>query len=183
MLKLSDNPPILSPAVASLRDATGDWSVVQTKARSEKALAWAMQSANAVYFLPMIARVTFSGGRKRTGMQPLFNGYLFVKSCDKSWAYGVASRHIARIIPVREQGVLTAELLDLERALTADAGAILFPHIMIGGRYRVKAGPLAGLIGTVAEIEGTTHVVLNVTVLGQAAALPVDLSLLDSVDA
>ena len=40
MLKPSDNPPMLSPGVDTLRRLDGRWWVAHTRPRSEKAFAW-----------------------------------------------------------------------------------------------------------------------------------------------
>lgn len=65
MLKLSENPAILTPEVQSLNELTGTWWVAYTKPRFEKAFAWDMLSRGIGYFLPMREKITFSGGRKR----------------------------------------------------------------------------------------------------------------------
>src|SRR3954468_15688254 len=77
MLKLSDNPEILYPAVEEVASITGTWWVGHTKSRCEKAFASDLAAKDIAYFLPMVERVTFSGGRKRRGMTPLFPGYVF----------------------------------------------------------------------------------------------------------
>src|SRR5881409_416274 len=77
MLKLAENPDILHPATDDLSSIPGTWWVAQTKSRCEKAFATDLASRGIAYFLPMIQRLTFSGGRKRRGMMPLFAGYVF----------------------------------------------------------------------------------------------------------
>jgi len=60
MLRLSDNPAILTPEVQSVTELSGTWWVAHTKARFEKAFAWDMLSHGIGYFLPM--RVKMYGG-------------------------------------------------------------------------------------------------------------------------
>jgi len=73
MLKLSENPAILTPEVQSLVELGGTWWVAHTKARFEKAFAWDMSNRGIGYFLPMREKIIFSGGRKRRVMAPLFS--------------------------------------------------------------------------------------------------------------
>src|SRR5262245_27833929 len=84
MIKLSDNPPMLHPAVSSLRELTGQWWVAHTRARNEKALAWEMARRDVGYFLPMIRRTIFSGGRRRRSLVPLFPSYVFLSGDDQA---------------------------------------------------------------------------------------------------
>jgi hypothetical protein len=77
MLKLSQNPAILTPEVDSLTELTGTWWVGYTKPRFEKAFARDLCSHGIGYFLPMREKVIFSGGRKRRLMVPLFTSYVF----------------------------------------------------------------------------------------------------------
>ncbi|GAI08450.1 unnamed protein product, partial [marine sediment metagenome] len=44
MLKVSENPPIIWPQVESIRDFSGQWWVVHTRSRNEKALAHDLMS-------------------------------------------------------------------------------------------------------------------------------------------
>ena len=72
MLKVSENPPRMHPGAGTLTDLAGTWWVAHTKARSEKALAWDLLRRDIGYFLPLLGRVRFSGGRKRRVLMPLF---------------------------------------------------------------------------------------------------------------
>ena len=73
MLSPKANPPIASPG-APVSSFLGTWFVGHTKARLEKAFAWDLHARGVSYFLPMVDKITFSGGRKRHGMSPLFPG-------------------------------------------------------------------------------------------------------------
>lgn len=182
MLKPSDNPPALCPWATSIADLTEAWSVAQTKARAEKSLARDLIAARTAYYLPMLTKVTFSGGRKRLGFAPLFPGYVFVNAEVREARFFLASRAVSRIIPVRDQAQLSGELAALEKALSSGVRTVLFPHTAVGDRKRVRAGPLAGVEGTVVDFEGSAHVVLGISMLGQQAAVSVDYSLLESTD-
>lgn len=187
MLKLADNPPLRPASLAHVAAARGTWWVAHTKARAEKALAWALLPHGVDYFLPMVERVTFSGGRKRRGMQPLFGGYVFVSGGDDARGAALASGHVARLIPVRDQAALVGELGQLEATLDAGLGCELFPHLAVGRRCRVTAGPLANVVGVVLAHEAgddvaARRVVLNVSVLGQGALVRLDPSLLEEAD-
>jgi transcription antitermination factor NusG len=86
------------------------------------------------------------------------------------------------LIQVKDQEKLLKELLQIEQALRA--GAPLTPHkfIKAGQRCRVIAGPLLGLQGVVVKTRGTTRLVLQVDMLGQAASVEIDVDMIETVD-
>jgi len=182
MLKLDQNPPMSPDHVSSITDLAGHWWVGHTKARSEKALAWDLLHANIDYFLPMIKRVTFSGGRKRHGMQPLFPGYVFICG-DQSARYRALLTHrLCQAIPVVDRQHLVDELSAIELAIKSGLALEQYPFAAVGNRCRVAKGPLQGIQGVVIRRNNTTRLVLQVSVLGNGASLEIDTDLLEPAD-
>ncbi len=70
MLKLADNPPILTPDVESLTDLDGTWWVAHTKTHFEKSFAWDLYSRGIGYFLPMREYVNRSPIRRCCHREP-----------------------------------------------------------------------------------------------------------------
>ena len=182
MLKLSDNPPILSPTAERLAELSGRWWVGHTTARFEKAFAHDLLRHEIGYFLPMIQRVTFSGGRERRGMAPLFPSYVFFCGDDSDRQAALATNRLCQSLDVPDQHVLVAELSALEQALAGKALLDPYPFAAVGERCRVKAGPFGGLEGVVVRRGRHTQIVLSVSILGQGAAMEIDAGLLEPVD-
>src|SRR5207248_10893507 len=103
MLKLSDNPAMLYPPAASPGELRGPWWVAHTKARCEKVFAEDLAARKIAYFLPMIERVTFSGGRKRRGMAPLFASYVFFCGNEQDRQAALLTDRLCRVIEVTAQ--------------------------------------------------------------------------------
>jgi transcription antitermination factor NusG len=182
MLKLDENPPTLPADVSSVANLPGDWWVGHTKARTEKAFAWEMIKAEIGYFLPLIKRVTFSGSRKRHGMQPLFPGYVFICG-DHSVRYKALMTHrLCQVIPVVDRQHLVDELCAIERAINSGLALELYPFAVVGKRCRVAKGPLQGVHGVVMRRDNATRFVLEVSMLGKGAALEIDADLLEPAD-
>jgi transcription antitermination factor NusG len=183
MLKLSDNPPILYPPDAADPSALpGPWWVAHTKARFEKAFAADLAQHDVGYFLPMIERVTFSGGRKRRGMAPLFNGYVFFCGPEQTRYEAMQTNRLAQVLEVRDQPRFVAEITTLHRVLRAGLPLDPYPFAEVGRRCRVTRGPLMGTEGTILRRDdGSTRLVLSVTMLGQGAALEIEADLLEAV--
>jgi hypothetical protein len=187
MLKLADNPPMRHPATASsLRELRGGWCVAHTKARNEKALAWDLLSRGIPYFLPMIPRLRFSGGRRRRMLLPLFPSYVFVCGDQRARIAAMSTDRLCQMIPVHDQQTLIDELASLELALAGSADFDPYPFAAVGKRCRVKAGPFQGVEGivvmrTAAGVSGAASLVLQVSMLGCGAAMEIDPDLLEPV--
>jgi transcription antitermination factor NusG len=181
MLKLADNPPILHPAGKDLRQIPGRWWVAHTKPRNEKALAWDLVDRSIPYFLPMAHRTTFSGGRKRRGMIPLFPSYLFLCAGEPERQAALMTHRVTRFIEAPDQHTLIDELRALERALSEGAQFDLYPFAAVGRRCRVRSGPFEGIEGTIVSRDKPVKLVLQVSLLGCGAAMEVDVGLLEAV--
>jgi hypothetical protein len=182
MLKLSDNPPQLSPPASAVTDVVGRWWIAHTKARSEKAFAWDLVRAGVGYYLPMTRRTTVSGGRKRHGMLPLFTSYVFICGDEEARPKALATGRLCAVLPVPEQARLVAELATVERALAGSPELDLYPFAAVGRRCRVTAGPLMGMQGVVVRRTDRATLVLEVSILRQGAAVELDLSLVEPVE-
>ena len=182
MLKASDNPPIRPPKVDSVAELSGQWWLAHTKARFEKAFAWDLCRRNIGYFLPLVEQKRFSGGRKRSVMLPLFSSYVFFCGDDEGRYAAMATNRLCRIIAIEDQGKLVTELMAIEKVMTDNPSLELYPHVAVGRRCRISAGPLEGVEGVVVRCSRPSRIVLNVSILGQGASVEVDAGLLEQVD-
>lgn len=182
MLKPSENPPLIWPEAESIRDFVGQWWVVHTKSRNEKALAHDLVGRNICYFLPMSWKVRQRSRRTFRSLLPLFGGYLFFCGDESQRIELLQTNRVANLINVKDQQNLIDELVQIEQALRA--GAPLTPHkyVKAGQRCRVIAGPLIGLEGVVVRAKGVMRLVLQVDILGQAASVEIDLDMIEVLD-
>ena len=180
MLKLSDNPPVLSRVDISIADIEGMWWIAYTRARFEKAFAWDLLNRGIDYFLPMREKVTFSGGRKRKVLAPLFTSYVFFCGTDEDRYNAFTTNRISSIIDVSDQARLTGELSAIHKALVGRMIVDSYPDLAVGTKCRVARGLLIGTEGIVIErnIE-KARMVLEVTMLGQGAVIEIDADLLE----
>ncbi len=182
MLKVAENPPIVWPEVKSLRDFTGLWWVAHTKSRNEKALAKDLIQKDISYFLPMNWKIRRQRGRTIRTLLPLFSGYLFFCGKESQRVEVLRTNRVANLLAVKDQQKLLGELSQIERALKT--GAALTPHkyIKTGQYCRVIGGPLAGSCGIVVKTRGTTRLLLQVDMLGQATSVEIDTDMIEIVD-
>jgi len=92
----------------------------------------------------------------------------------------VTSNHVARILPVPDRDRLVQELLAIEKTLDAQVPAYQHPFRKKGSRVRVKYGPLEGVEGVISRFKGKYRLVLNVSFVGQAVAVDVDMDQIEA---
>ena len=182
MLKVSENPPIICPQVESIREFAGQWWVVHTRSRNEKALAHDLISKNISYFLPMSWKVSRRSRRTVRSLLPLFSGYLFFCGQENQRVELLRTNRVANLIEVIDQQILLDELVQIDQALRA--GAPLTPHkyIKTGQRCRVIAGPLIGLEGIAVKTKNAIRLVLQIDILGQASSVEIDIDMIEVLD-
>jgi len=182
MLKLSENPAIITPEADSLTELNGIWWIAYTKARFEKVFAWDMFNHGIGYFLPMREKIVFSGGRKRCIMSPLFPSYVFFCGTEKDRYTAMTTNRLCHIIEVVDQKILIKELLNIEKALLSKSVIDNYPHLAVGNLCRVISGPLMGTEGVIIEKNNIkARIVIEVTILGQGVIVEIDSDLLETV--
>ncbi len=179
MLRPDENPPILYPEQSQLAEINGCWWVAHTKARNEKALAWELMQWEIAYFLPMREKVQVRKGRRYRPVMPLFGGYVFFCGDDEARYKALTTNRIANVIEVKDQALLVYELEQINQVLQSKIKLDLHPFLKKGDRCRVTAGPLAGMEGIMVRKRNNARLVLNVAILGQAAATEIDADLLE----
>ncbi len=170
------------PDVESLRDFTGEWWVVHTKSRNEKALAHDLRQRQISYFLPMTWKVRRKSRRTIRSLLPLFSGYLFFCGGENDRTEVLRTDRVANLIKVNDQDKLLNELLQIQQAIGAGAPLIPDKYVQAGQKCKVIAGPLLGLEGVVATTRGVTRLVLQVDMLGQAASVEIDIDMIEVLD-
>jgi transcription antitermination factor NusG len=182
MLKLSDNPAIITPEADSLTQLNGTWWIAYTKARFEKIFAWELFSRKIGYFLPMREKIIFSGGRKRRVMIPLFPSYVFFCGTERDRYAAIATNRLSRVIEVTDQENLIEELVNIEKAILSKSVIDSYPGLAVGSICRVISGPLMGLEGVVIKKNNIkARIVIEVTILGQGIVVEVDSDILEQV--
>ncbi len=182
MLSASKNPPIIWPEEKSVIEFTGQWWVVHTKSRNEKALAHDLINKEINYFLPMTLKVHRKSRRTIKSLLPLFSGYVFFCGNENQRLELLRTDRVANLIEVKDQQQLIDELVQIERVLKT--GEPIMPHKYLkkGQKCRVIAGPLLGIQGIVVSVHGQTRLVLQVDMLGQAASVEIEIDMIEPID-
>jgi transcription antitermination factor NusG len=182
MLKLAENPPMLTEGYTSLTQMSGRWWVAHTRSRFEKVFAWELSKRKIGYFLPLFERVTISSGKKRRGLMPLFPSYVFFCGSEEDRYTAMTTNRLCQTIEIVDQEKLVGELTSIETALLGKAVLDPYPFIVEGQRCRITGGAFKGLEGIVVERAATARIMLQVSILGQGAVMEIDADLLEPID-
>ncbi len=159
----------------------GQWWVVHTRSRCEKALARDLDRKGIGYFLPVVRQRRRQGRRLVDVTVPLFTGYLFLCGGEDERYATLMTHRAAGIIVVAGQEQLKNELRQVYRLVVSDRPVDLYPSLRRGQRCRVTGGPLAGLEGVVLRRRDGYRIYVGVEVLGQSAEVEIEPSLLAPV--
>ncbi len=173
---------LAGPGLSAMDAPTGDWWVLHTRPRQEKAVARDLEALNIVHYLPLVNTIRYYGRRKMQVELPLFAGYVFLRgSVEQAWAVERSGR-LAQIIAVHDQDRLEVELNNLR--LVLDSGQELDPHPYLreGMWVEVRSGPLKGVQGIIERKRHHSRLVLQIEALGQATSLEIDGSLLEPIE-
>jgi len=159
----------------------GDWNVLHTRSRQEKALSDDLAAMQIAHFLPLIKQVRYYGRRKFAVELPLFGCYLFMRGAREDAFRADRTKRVAKIIAVADQEKLDSELRNLHLALTQNAVLDPYPYLVSGAAVEVRSGPFRGLQGIVDHRISPNRLILQVEMLGRAVSLEMDAALLDAV--
>jgi len=173
------------PAEKAQTEFEGGWYALYTRHRHEKAVARALEAKGFGVFLPLYAAPRQWKDRTKVIMLPLFSCYVFIE--------GVRERHLDILSTAGVHGfvccagspalIRQSELDGIRQVVERSIRIEPHPFIRCGDRARIKAGPLEGLEGILVRKKNFTRLVLTVELLGKSAAVEVDASLVEKINA
>jgi transcription antitermination factor NusG len=181
-LTATAEPSGLSATADGRPPAALPWRVVHTLPRQEKALSETLAARGLDHYLPLVRRVRYFGRRKSIASLPLFPGYVFLRGDAEAGYLAERSGRVVRVIPVADQAPLESDLVRIRFALERSAGLEPSAYPQIGVEVEVSGGPFRGLRGVVERGSPEDRLVLGVRLLGRAAELEIDRSLLCPID-
>lgn len=150
------------------REASRTWTCVRTRPRWEKKFATWCRGERLPYFLPTYRKTTRSHRKRRTTVNPLFPGYLFVAGEHTKQRFTRSSSVVRTLKPTspREHAQLNAELTDLMKVIASRAPLLPELDLEAGQTIEILEGPLCGTTGTYIRRGARNCLVLKVEMLG-----------------
>lgn len=176
----SSGTTVLDASVSSVAE---QWCVAHTKSRQEKALVEDLDALGIRSYLPLVRSVRYYGTRKVSATLPLFPGYVFLCGSRAELIAADRTHRVVRYIKAPDPDGLRAELDSIRRALERGGELLPTPMLQQGVLVEVTSGPFRGVRGLVASMTDAWRVVLNVDLIGRAAALEIERELLEPVEA
>ena len=166
----------------SLEQFRGQWWVLHTKPRNEKAIAAILHRLDIVCFLPLAQHRRTCRGRVRLVNLPLFPGYVFLCGDWKAREAALKTNRVVKVLDVGDQERLKTDLVQIENVLRSGEPVDLYPGLRVGARCRVKSGAFAGLEGIVLRRRGLWRVYVAVHFIAQSAELELDSVMVEVMD-
>jgi transcription antitermination factor NusG len=165
------------------------WYALYVRQRYEKIVESNLTDKGYEVFLPMYRSQRRWSDRTKVIEQPLFAGYVFCKF-DYSNRLPILVVPGVNFIVGLGQGATPidpTELNAVRLATTSGLPCEPWTYLKVGGRVRVKRGPLVGLEGFVVDVGKTCKLVISLNLLGRSVAVelhrdavtPIDVSKAD----
>ncbi len=159
------------------------WYVIRTRSRHEARVHEIATAEDAVCFFPQYRVLRVYQHRKVHRWLPMFPGYVFLYG-DLDALYRLdRGTHTVGFLMVEDQRRLHDELCQIDRAAQSEVPCEPHPELRHGVMVRVSSGPFQGMQGMVdARLRRPDRLILQVGILGQAAALEIDADLLEVLE-
>lgn len=164
------------------RGADATWRVLHTRPRQEKALAQQLAQMHIWHLLPLARVVRFYGSRRAVVHEPLFPGYVFMRGERDQAFQADRTGRVVSIIDVGDAEQLERELEQIQAVLQGGGTLTRCPPLEAGTEVEITSGPFRGVKGVVGHARPGDRLVLHVHMIGSAAELEVDRSLLRRID-
>ena len=157
-------------------DGAGDdsWWVLHAKPRQEKCLARHLRLAGLAYYLPTVSRRRRTNGRVLTTCDPLFTGYVFLRSDRVGRVAALASQRVVNAITVHDQPALWRDLRQIATLIATGAPVTAEERLAPGDPVEIASGPLAGLSGTVVRAASGRRFLVRVDFIQRGASVLLD---------
>jgi transcription antitermination factor NusG len=160
------------------------WYAVYLRSRYEQKTDAELKEKGIESYLPLIEVTRIWSDRKKKIKEPLFRGYLFVKSDLRNTIDILQTDGVVRLVGIRERpSPIPEDQMNWIRLLTQHPEALQREkYIMRGLKMRVVAGPFFGLEGFIVREKGTHKVVISFESIQQSVSLEIPINMLEKID-
>ena len=164
-------------------DPVPNWYALYLRSRYEKKVDNDLKGKGVETFLPMIEEVHVWSDRKKKVMEPLFRGYVFVKTDLRDRSRIVTTEGVVRFVGIngRPSVIPESEIDWVRRIIGQPMDARREQYLEVGERVRIIAGPFMGVEGIVRRTQGISRVVLSIAAIEQSFSVQVPAELLELI--
>ena len=159
------------------------WYALYLRSRYEKKVALELERKNIEQFLPLIEEVHVWSDRKKKVMEPLFRGYIFVRTDLRDRETILRTDGVIRFVGIRNKPSRIPELhIGWLRRVVGQAKEVQREsYLDVGERVRIVSGPFMGIEGIVNRVKGSSRVIVPIAAVQQSVSFQVSSELLEII--
>jgi transcription antitermination factor NusG len=152
-----------------------NWYALYLRSRFEKKTFYALQKKGIETYLPLIKEVHIWSDRKKKVEEPLFKGYIFVKTDLHDKEIILKTDGVIRFVGIKNKpsAIQDDQINCIKIVLHSSNVVQRESYPSIGEQVEVVAGSLRGIRGIVSEARGKTKLVILVDTISQAFSIEV----------
>ncbi len=166
------------------RPACARWYALYTRSRYEKKVHDDLCGRGVESFLPLIEEVHLWSDRKKKVLEPLFRGYVFVRTDLQARSRILQTPGVVRFVGIRHlPSPIPDEQINWIRILINAPDALRREeYVAVGERVRISAGPFCGVVGFVLRVKESLRVVVSLEAIARSVSVEVPLEFLEPVE-
>jgi transcription antitermination factor NusG len=155
--------------------ATPEWYALYLRSRYEQKVSVALAKKHVETFLPLIEELHLWSDRKKKVLEPLFRGYIFVKTDLRDKETILTTDGVVRFVGIdhKPSSIPASQMGWLRRMVGGSVEVQREKYLDVGEKVRISAGPLVGIEGIVRWIHGISRVVVSMTAIEQSVSVQV----------
>ena len=152
------------------------WYALYLRSRYEKHAHHLLLDKGVDSFLPLIEEVHTWSDRKKKVEEPLFHGYLFVKTDLTDRVAILQTDGVVHFVGIKGKvSPIPDEQINWVKILIGHPDRVVREsYISEGQRVRVTAGPFVGLQGFVLKVKSSTRVVVSLDAIAQSVSVDIE---------
>ena len=160
------------------------WYALYVRSRYEKRTEDDLRRKGIESFLPLIEEIHVWSDRKKRVEEPMFRGYVFVRSHLRDKVSIMQADGVVRFVGIRQYpSPIPDDEINWVRILAKSPDAIRREeYIGTGERVRILAGPFQGVEGFVTMVRGDSRVVVSIPSIAQAVSVQVSMDFVERVN-
>lgn len=151
------------------------WYALATRSRYEKKVASDLRANGFESFLPLIEEAHRWSDRKKKVLEPLFRGYVFIRTDLRSRVAILQTPGVVRFVGIRHRPSPVPDMqINWIRILIQAPDAVRREsYLEVGETVRIIAGPFRGVEGFVMKVKDSTRVVVSLSTIAQSVSVEV----------
>lgn len=159
------------------------WYALHTRSRHEKLVNYELQGKGIETFLPLRKLTRHWSDRTKEIEEPIFSGYLFVRTSLENQLEILKTRGSVRFISFNSTPVPVSdkELGVVRRFVEEKISIDPFPYLAKGDRVYIRSGTLRGVEGFIVRKDRHTRLVISLDLLFQSVSVAIDEALVEKI--